>query len=363
MFKAKFLLIFIFLGFFMPRAASQVSVDITMPDLGDGMSALESIMAVNVASAVSEIANLVGDTLDKPLLTEAFGTAAAMTSGMAVEAVKSWGSPSLFLGLGAAYASDTFDPQTQVERFEQLQADDDFYIGVGMEAVSFGATVPLDFLLPRFSAAFNTAYLNVITDEIVLRDFSIQAGVQYAPFNSMEGQLWKWNPLTIKLSGGYTYNHIGVLISAGVIEQSFSIDPDGAGPLFAQSVTIQLDPVIDLALESRVGNISPSLSTGLKFLDFFHVQLGGGCRFLFGQTDVSVSSDADIEVLGYLDDLIESDGSVSISGSVSGSSPDLLLPFFFGGVQFNFSRVFLSLSAAYYPSYKAAVQFSMGASL
>lgn len=343
----------------------EVDVDLRLPELGEGMAQLEALLAENIGPAVSDVETLVNETLDKPLLTLAVGNAVGLSSSMPMLGTLPNSSRySLSFGGYTALYSYSFDVDALTERFAELTPEDDPEFGAGVTGVSANLTLPLEGVLRGLSLFASLAYSNLVDSEYSLKDLFAQAALGYTPFREVRGQdLFSWIPLHLQLGISFGYNRIGVQVEAGQISEEFEIDPDGGGPLVGQDVEVQINPVVDIGLESRIGTVSFALSTGLRLLDWFSFYLGSGGVISFGRTDIGVESTGEIVVVGYLSKLIEEQGVYSIDGAVEGSSPQALMGYFFGGFQWEISRMFTNVLLLYHPTTGLSGGISLGVSL
>jgi len=366
--KSRFIgrtLFLIFLVLSSVRISAQVSVDITTPTLGSGMSQLESLLVSNLGTAISEIEIMVNETLSKPELTSSFGNATGLCSAVSMLGnIPQFSNYSLSIGANASLYSNTLDFNVISDRLASLQPEDDFQFGIGVQGISANFSMPLFFLIEDLSVFGSIGYLNISTDEYFINDFSALASAKYSVFDAVEpSRIFKWTPLTVQAGISYGYNNLGTTIEAGAITETFEADPDSDGPLLAQNVSVEMNPLIDLGLESHIGTVLFSLSSGITVFDSFHLFLGGGLNLAFGKTGISVHSEEEINIIGYLSDLVEEEGSVLISGAVEGGPPKAFLPYIYSGLQFDFSSSFINLTVLYHPAAGISGGISMGVSL
>ncbi len=340
----------------------EITVNIIIPELGEGMSELEMILASNIGTAVAEIENMATGTLRKPGITSSCGHAAGLTGILASSTGKTTvPGYSFSLGAYASVYSDTYNVDTLSGRLEEFQPEDDFRTGAAVDGLTAEITLPLDFIHPGMDGSFSAGFLNISNDEYNVKTFSLNLTVGYSPFRTRsDHSLYIWTPLILRAGVGYGMNNLGTRISAGLITESFDMDPDGDGPLIGQPITIEVEPVIDLGLESRIGTLSLTLSTSVSFLEILELYGGAGGGLTFGTTGISTDSDSEIAVLGYLSDLIEEEGSVSISGAIEGGTPDPVSAFIFAGLRVHFGTAFISIPFLYEPPSGISAGISLG---
>lgn len=363
-------LFFILMIFSSVRINAQVRVNLVTPTLGSGMSQLEALLVANVGTAASEIETMLNETLHKPELTSSFGKATGLCSSISMMGnIPQFSKYSISIGANASLYSSTLDFEAISSKLVNLQPDDDFQFGIGVQGVNVNFSIPLTFLIEELSFLGSIGYLNISTNEYSISDFSALFSLGYSVFDEIEpSRSFKWNPLSIQIGISYGYNNLGTTIDGGVISETFEADPDSDGPLLPQSVSVELEPLIDIGLESQIGTVLFSLSSGISIFDSFHLFLGGGLNLMFGKTGISVYSEEEITVVGYLSELVEEEGSIKIGGSVSGGSvsggsPTVLLPYCYSGLQVDFSSSFINLTVLLNPKSGISGGISIGVSL
>lgn len=338
-------------------------MDLEIPDLGEGMEQLEIVLTENIASVASDMENTVTALLEKPLITGAFGSAAGMTAVLPFQGSLFHG-PRVTLSFGffVSLYTETFDIETLTVQIEELSAEDDFPLGVDIHAVNFSAAFSLP--VPRLTGLASFSYSDISGEQLYVNNFSVQAGAGYSPFRDLKaGRAFCWSPLYCRAGAGFYSSRIGTYASTGIVTQEFEADPDGSGPLISQTITVEVDPMADISLLSRVGTFSAALSTGVSVLDFFHLYAGAGALLSIGRTDIAVDYSSPVRVLGYLAELVEEEGSVSVTGTVEGSEPLLLMPAFFAGIQIGIGPFLLHIPFSWQTSGGIAAGVSLGVSL
>lgn len=363
--KNPFIYLFILLFLVTNDLSGQITVEITMPELGDGMAQIETLLLSNIGTAVSGIETMINSTLDKPEITRSFSNAAGLSGTMPLLGTMPLSSKLSFsTGVYAAVCLDSFDIEILTERFEALQPEDDFEFGVGIQGINMNLTIPFSFILPRLSLFLSMGYSDLSNGEFFIRNLSGHLSVGYHVFNRINPvEFFSWKPLFVQ--GGFSIgvNEIGTTIETGVISESFAMDPDGGGPLLSQSIVIEIDPVIDIGLESQFKTAAFSAASGITLLDSFHFFIGAGIGFMFGNTGISVRSEDDIEIAGYLSNLIEEPGSIAIRGTAEGGIPDLLQFYLYSGLQIDISNAFIGVSFLFHPVSGISAGFSIGTAL
>jgi hypothetical protein len=346
-------------------AVAEINISIEMPVLGEGMSELETIMASNVGLAVSGIDLMIGDLLSKPKLTAAYGNATGLSHTLPILGSLPGNSDYSFTigGYGGIF-SDTFNIKILSEQFDTLNPEDDFSFGIGPNMLNNSITFPLDFILPGFSLFGSFGYVDFSNSDFFVRNISGILSLSYTILKDRNVEdFFKWSPLLVQAGISYGVSSLGVSMPAGLITEDFGIDPDGDGPLIPLSVTIEIDPVIEIGLEAQTGTFNLTLSTIISVFNFVHAYAGLGLNYTYGSTALTLFSYEDIVVKGYLENLIQEKGKITIGGTVEGVSPNGLLPFLFSGLQFDISNFFISIPILYHPVNGLGAGLSAGVSL
>jgi hypothetical protein len=326
----------------------EVTVTLTAPELVDGMSSVEAALTASVLTVADEIETTVNDLLDKPELTDAFSSAVILDSSLSLQGTGlSEENVTLSWGATATLFSDTFIPEELSELFEELSEDDDFTFGVSAHLIQSGISFPLKRYLPGSMVTLSAAYADLNDGDYFYRDLFLQGALGYAPFSSFQiSRIARWSPLYGQFSVAYNNCEVGINLETGVITEEFEIDPDDGGPLLSYDVTVQLDPTVKLSLQTEMIVLTADFSSAICLRDFFHVYGGFGVSWASGGTDIAVETDEDIEVLGYLSDLIETEGSISISGAVE-STYSGFIPYVYTGFQADISTMYIRIPLQY----------------
>ena len=360
----NFILILFFSACLTSVSCEELQVDIRIPRLQEGMTQIEAMLAANIGIAVIEVEEMASNTLKKDLVTSACGRASGTAGNLGAAGVMaSHDRFSMSTGIFVGADLDTFNMDTLTERFDNIQPEDDFSTGAGSRGVAFGSSLPLEILLPGLFLWISGSYMDLEAEEYFVHGWSAGISMGYSPFSKKGKGFVGWTPLTIKTGAEWGRNNFGTAVEAGLITETFELDLDGSGPLIAEYITIEVEPVIDVALVTEIWTFSCSMSTALDFSDFIEFYLGGGMSYICGSTGISADSESDITVLGYLSDLIETDGSIIISGEVEGGDPAELSWFINSGLIFQFGRVFLNLPFIYKPPEGLGAGLVMGVEL
>lgn len=350
----KFGNIILFLLFSSLNLYSDVNVEINVPKLGDGMGEIESLLAANIGMAVSELEVIANDTLYKPKLTSSFGKSSAISQLLLMNNnIPQSDRYSLSVGFLTSAYLYTFNFNNISKKIDDLRPEDDFEIGINAQLLNTTVSIP------HFSISFS--YINLEKNNYFFNNVS---GALYTSYSLVHekrfSRTFSWTPLTILGGISVSKSNLGASIDTGVINESFDFDPDGNGPLVSQSVDIELNPTIKLGLDTLVSVINMGVGTGFSFLDFLHFYTGTGFYYSFGKTGISVNTREDIVVMGYFNGLIKEPGSISISGSIDGGSPNEFTGYVFSNIQYDISSMFFNLSGLYHFTNGLGIGLSMG---
>lgn len=353
---------FILLLLLFNTLSAQISVDLLMPDLRDGLERVESLLYSNIGDAVSELETVATESLQKPKLTGAFGDAAGLTKPLPIiSSIAITSKYSISLGSYASISTYTMDRSRIESDFDNMEPEDDMSIGANAQFLNTSITLPLNFLVPRLSLFASLGYIDFKYDDYFISNLSGTISTSYTVFRTIgPADKFKWTPITVQ--GGFSYgiNRMGATIDIGVISDSFELDPDGDGPLLSQSIEVEIEPEIDVAVESNIGALTFNASTGVTILDSIHLYIGGGINFVYGDTSFTIDSDNEIVVVGYLSELIDEPGRISISGTIDGDDPEEFVSYLFTTLQFEVSSIFFNINALYQESKGISAGVSLG---
>lgn len=334
-----------------------------MPKLSSGLERLESLLYSNIGDATSELESTALESLEKPKLTGAFGDASALCKSISIIShIPNNTNYSLSIGGAGSLSSYTLDSSELEEDLKDIKPEDDFEIGANIQLLNTSLTLPLEYITPRLAVFTSFSYLDFEYENYYFESLNGTLALSYSVFRSLSPIKYiEWKPIT--LTGGLSYgrSRLGTKIEAGVISESFDLDPDGDGPLLSQSVEVEVEPTVDIGFNVDSGILIANAATGFTFLDSIHLYFGGGVNLVFGKTEFTINSSSDIRVLGYLSELIEEPGSVIVTGSIDGNSPDLYANYIFSTIQFDISTLFINLSVLYQPSRGISAGISFGA--
>lgn len=336
---------------------SEISIEINTPQLNDGMERLEAILTTYIGHAVSDLETTVEDTLSKPKLIGAFATSSTLSQTSSMVSTRDLiGNYYFSMGLSAGLYSEVWELQEIESIIDNLTPEDDYEIGANVQLLNLSLAHPW--------VSLHFSYIDLKKNNFFYDSISGGISSSYSPLKKYPlGENWAITPLSIGGGLSYSQSSVGVSVEAGIIGESFDIDPDGNGPLTSQSIEVEMDPVIDVGIITRTGVVNLSLSSTLFLRHIFSFSLGGGVYKSFGEGSASVYSSTDIEVLGYLNGLIESPGSITISGEISSRSPEEFIGYIYTGGRAYFSLVSIGFNALFSPDKGVCLSLTTGISL
>ena len=345
MFK-KYILIFIFSLPILP-ATAEINIEITPIVLGEGMAQLEAMVNNETSNAADEISKLIDTYTIKPLIFQAMSGAGSTTASILPFSLPLQNNFAVFSGASASFVSETFDIQELTLQLENFTIEEDLYIGAALQAFSIYFAFPGDFLFDGLIFTAGLGYLSFDYDIVNISSSNFHASTSYTFFKGKSEDLIRWEGLNIQAGFSLSNNTIAVVYSIENITQTFPIDADGAGPIVPFYVTISLSPDVNIAYQNTQFSIPAALSTGVCFLDTFSLRIGAGAALNFGQNAIDISVDDEINVEGFLADLIETLPRLRVTGSIPGEYAELVSPFLFATFSFNAGNFYFNLPVSW----------------
>ena len=323
------------------RASAQVSVEITPPELDDGLAQVETLLAAEVNAAAAEVTDLVNALLEKPRALRAVADATVAASSLRPHpgpghATRTAPDPGpggrrdYYLGIGSAagVAAETLRPNAVQETVDDFEESDDPYLGAAANPLLVSFSFPAARLLPGLRFHTAVGYLTTTVSEAEVTGLSLATSAEYPVVEEAAlGTYVDFAGVSATAGLGFLRNEIATEISPGTVRQTFTLDPDGQdAPIFAQEVTVEVRPEVEAALETRVYTLSVGAVTGIRFLDFLGISVGGTAELAAGGTSLQLSADEPITLIGPLTELVrdDSESRLVVSGSTDGVEPSLL---------------------------------------
>lgn len=325
----------------------QVVVELTPPELQDGMAQLEAMVATELIGAAREVEDLIAPLVEKPELLTAFGDAAGATAPLLPVPPPARGSRFLFgISTELAIASDMmYYPaiQREIEAFDETK---DIYLGAALQPLMLFARFPLDLLVSGASALTGLGVFHADPGEFELQSFRLRGGISLPVLTRRPlGRHIDFSGIHGSAQFSLYSLRIAALVRPGVMTEGFSFDPDNDGPFPSQDVTIQLDPTLELAGLTTVSALSLSASTGISLLDMVGIAIEAGLSWTGGSSRITIDTDEEIAILGYLSGLIAEGGNsrLTISGGSPEVSPKSVQLFLKGNIAWQVGSLLLSL--------------------
>jgi len=326
-----------------PARGADLAVVFTTPELKPGMASMETMLQFEAEGFLDDVLALVEDVVDKPLFMQAF-TGAAVTSSLLSGHLAAGDGVAFSVGSTMSLWSADWSPAA-LERLGAISTDDDLEAGAGVQPLLAQAAVSLGRLLPGLDAGVYAGFMDVQGIGFGIKSFSagLFSGLTlFAPADGAPGMVG-WQGLRLSLGGGYSSGTLSMLVEPGPIYQTIPVDPDGTGPLVALSTTIQVEPSVMAGVRSSVYGVRFLASTGLSLFRSISLVVGAGGSLSAGSSSVSLESTDDVVVLGYLSSLVETNGTITISGSTAAVRSVLVSPILAAGLGFRVGAFELSV--------------------
>ncbi len=313
---------------------AEVRVEIEPPELQDGMAELEATVGAEINAAAGELADFVNAILEKPgLLRACVDAHAAADSLRPGRSSGTEGEYSLDIGSSVGIASESFNPETMEKRIEALEETDDIYAGAGIRPLVCFFSFPADKLIPELRFTTGIGYLTVSKDEYELTGYGLLASAGYPVLPARRaGTFVEFGGIDLTIGASLLHNRVTAPFSPGTITESFTVDPDGDGPFLPQSVAVQVEPEITAVFETGVYSLSAGLSTGIKLVDFLTLTVGATGELVTGSSQLELSSNDEVVLLGYLSGLVAENSRLIVSGGTDDVSPSPLEISLFSGL-------------------------------
>lgn len=326
--------------------AGALDVEIVAPRLRPGMASLEAMLGDAALEFSADLAALVEEALLKPAFMRGFTGAAATLSLLPGLSIRG-DAPAVALGSAASAWSADFSAQG-LAALKALRPEDDLEAGLAVQPLLVQATIPLKRAARGLWIDAWLAYLDADGASFGLRSFAAGASTALlliAPSSGRPSVAWSG----VRLGAGLAYSRgtVSMLVEPGAIYQRVPLDPDGPGPLVAQTATLRLEPSVKAGVTTAVSAGHASIMSGVELFRVIELAVGGGCGLYAGSSAVSLESDDELLVLGYLAELVEEPGRIKIGGSAAPIAASGLYPFLAAKLSFKVGSFSLSIPAAW----------------
>jgi len=344
-FQALVLTFFLAACIGVPLEAEPVVI-IESPILGSDMAGLQEILDQSIADFAAEIDELTGETLEKPdfLRGSSYATSQAILSSLSVHDVTR---PFIAIGSSAAYYSPWLSTAV-VSELDSLDVTSDVDAGACVQPLVLRGGLPLNFLLDGLSVMGTGGYMDATTGPFGVTSITASLSAQYVAFRPKSGAV-AWNGLTFSLGGGFASQTLSVTIEADEITQTIPIDPDGPGPLAPFEARVSVEPTIKASIETLLLSCNAGAMTGVTFLKAFTLFAGGGVSAGWGRSEITIDSKDPINVSGYLGDLIDTPGTIGVTGTADEYADIFIRPYLAGGLAFSVGAFELAIPITFKP--------------
>ncbi len=344
--RISFALVAVLSALSVTPARADIVVTIESPVLKSGMASIQAMIDESTREFALDIESLVNETVDKPDFLEATSLAAAQAA-LVPGAAPAGDRPSISLGSAMAYHSPWLSTSI-VSNLDDLDVKRDINAGVCVEPLVLRAGFPLDFLVRGLSVSCNAGYMNADSGSFGIRSVNAGLSASYRLIERKRGAV-AWNGLVLNAGADIARQNLSVTIEADTISEAIPIDPDGSGPLAPFEATVSVDPVIDAGVETTLIAGHLGATTGVTFLKAITLFAGAGASAGMSKSSITIESNDPIAVAGYLGDLIETPGTIGVSGTVGEHRTGFFTPYFTGGLDFAIGAVRLTVPVSYKP--------------
>lgn len=321
-------------------------VIIESPILDSQMEGLQEVLDQSIADFASRIDVLTAETLEKPdfLRGSSYATSQAVLASQCIHDVSE---PFIALGSSAAYYSPWLSTAV-VSELDSLDVTSDVDAGACVQPLVIRGGLPLNFLLDGLSVTATAGYMDATSGPFGVTSFTASLSAQYTAFRPKTGAV-AWNGLILSLGGGFASQTLSITIEADEITQTVPIDPDGSGPLAPFEARISVEPTIDASIDTLLVSGNAGAMTGVTFIEALTLFAGGGICLGWGQSEITIHSKDPINVSGYLGELIETPGTIGVSGTADEYSDMFIRPYLAGGIAFRVGRFELAIPVTFKP--------------
>lgn len=327
--------------------SSELTVGITPPKLKPGMAGLEAMLQSSVDGFNDDIKNIISRSLDKPLFMQGFGGAASMAV-LLPGSIHPEGLPFILLGSAASVFSENLSPDS-INQITTMTSESDLKSGVCIQPLVIRGEFPLTRILKGLHAGANIGFMDAEAGDYGVFSFSSGVSTGYTLFKRRKGMA-QWEGVSFDFGADYAINRLTATIKPGMISKIVSIDPDDNGPLVPFTTTLILDPEIRASVESSVISWHLQSTTGGTFFEAFSLFAGAGISAAFAKAGIAIETDEEINVSGYLGNLVTTPGRISISGTTAEHKTVNWGAYILGGLKFKIGSLDLSVPVVWKPN-------------
>lgn len=331
---------------FVHPAGAEPVVTIESPLLKDASASFQAMLDESIAEFSGQINDLVGKTVDKPDFLAGSAKAAA-EAVLVPSTIHAPAKPYIGLGSVASYYSPWLNTDV-ASNLNDLDVTEDIDAGACVEPLVIRGGLPLNFLRQGLSVAANAGYMNAEAGSFGVRSLTAGLSAAYVVFPAKSGAV-AWDGLSVTLGGDFARQKLSVTVKANTVTEVIPVDPDGIGPLAPFSASVSVDPVIRAGIETTVASAHVGATTGVTFFRALSLFAGVGATAGWTKTEITIDSKDPINVSGYLGDLVETPGTIAISGTAAERRSAFISPYIAAGLTLTVGAVDLSIPVSIKP--------------
>ncbi len=306
----------------------------------------------------------------------ALGFANAGASGAHVGTLRSFSDYrrfALVVSPGLGFAAPGTDFSTLESSGDQLIEEGDTYIGAAIQPIVVSAGLHLAplvnnlYINAKFGYAsiaegtvtpglqFDSYSLGVMANYQLLESRSLPLGfIRWRGLSVGSGLLYQENnaEYTLELGeiggdDGAEANQVVTYGDVGLTQPQLNAAYGAGAPSVSDTFALfSVTPTLTASIESSSVTIPLEVSTGLRLLWLFDVNVGAGIDVNFGSSTVGVSSRTELAIDG--DDFDSTPGAVTVASKTTGDGPGFVRPRLTAGAGINLGPIKLDVPLMYY---------------
>lgn len=293
---------------------AETTVKFTPPELQPGMAGLEAMLESSAEDFNDDISTLIDKSLDKPQFMQGFAGAASIAV-LIPFSPHTTAQRKIAVGSAASVYAENLSPKS-ADQFQSLTPESDIKAGACIQPLVVNVIFPLDRIHQGLTGGASVGFMDAEAGNYGVWAFSAGLSASYLFFKSGKG-IVTWDGISASAGMDFAMNRLTTVIEPGSISQTVPIDGDGNGPLVPFFVTLNIDPTIRAGIETKLFSLKVQATTGVTFFRTVTVFAGGGLSASYAREGISVQMNEEIEVEGYLADLVVKNGTISITGTTA----------------------------------------------
>jgi hypothetical protein len=335
--KNRLFLIYIFIVF-SAESLSALTVTASLNDPLDLIPAgQQSIVENDIATAV---AGQIGQYDNMPDLASGFGNANTYASHAAtLRGYQGYEIFAVAVGSMISVQAPSDDPMFFTKLQDELDTGD-IYAGVGGNPVVVQAGLNLGFILDGLHVAFKFGKFDYGVDKSDFKIdyesnlFGVLLNYQLIKEKAILSRILLWRGLSLESGFIYSNNII-----------SFYKDLDALAPFASAGYTVEVDPSIDLVLDTKTVVVPLEVYTSIRLLYVLNIGVGGGLDYVpYGRTSFSLKSAGTMKVTAP----VVVDGTAAIDAGTDDVASDKFRPKMMMNFGLSLGPVFIDMPASYY---------------